>query len=368
MSVYEIGKDLSSAVGRWSGLGPYYAMFPIPFAFQVIREYSIPGDIVIDPFSGRGTSVYAAAMQQRIGVGVEINPVGWLYGRVKLRPASEERVLKRLDELAILASASDSAEHDTLPEFFHHCYSPTILSFLLQARQKLDWRQRIVDATLMSFILVYLHGKDGAALSNQMRQGKAMSPEYSVRWWREHGKRPPDVDPAHFLASRIRWRYSKGCPERTRSRVLLGDSTRVVPGLAAKLGGEKARLLFTSPPYYMVTNYHYDQWLRLWMLGGPDRPCGGRGEWQRKFYSKEGYERLLTTVFLDCKQILSRDAVVYVRTDARPFTLETTKQVLASTFSDRRMECIDRPLTRSSQTALFGDKQLKPGEVDIVLA
>src|SRR5438045_7184443 len=85
-----------TAIGRWAALGPYYAMFPIPFAFNVIQSYSEPGDAVLDPFAGRASSIYAAAVLNREAYGVELNPVGWLYGRVKLRPASRESVTKRI--------------------------------------------------------------------------------------------------------------------------------------------------------------------------------------------------------------------------------------------------------------------------------
>src|SRR5260370_16115060 len=80
------------------------------------------------------------------------------------------------------------------------------------ARENLGWRACRVDRTVMALMLVYLHGKQGAALSNQMRQTKSMAPDYAVRWWRERGLVPPDLDPVDFLLSRLRWRYARGLP------------------------------------------------------------------------------------------------------------------------------------------------------------
>jgi hypothetical protein len=60
---------------------------------------------------------------------------------------------------------------------------------------------------------------------------------------------------------------------------------------------QPARLLLTSPPYFRLTNYHYDQWLRLWMLGGS--PTANRlGEENRgKFEGRVAYSKLLVTAF-----------------------------------------------------------------------
>lgn len=359
-------KDFSTPVGRWAGLGPYYAMFPLDFAFEVVRRYSSVGDGVLDPFAGRGSSIFAAASQERIGYGIEINPVGWLYGRVKLHPATRARVLCRLQEMGKDLPAYASAADD-LPEFFSYCYCEDVRRFLLKSRTELAWKTSRVDATLMSLILVYLHGKTGSALSNQMRQGKAMSPDYSVRWWTERGLVPPNLDAVEFLKPRINWRYAKGKLTGTDSRVFLGNSIQILPRLANAERRPEFKLLFTSPPYCGITNYHYDQWLRLWMLGGPSRPGGGKGEHRGKFDSQADYRSLLTDVFSRSARLLAPDAVVYVRTDAREFTLETTKEVLVEAFPGKRMEIIARPASKTSQTILFGDKTEKPGEVDVVL-
>jgi hypothetical protein len=103
----------STAIGRWVGLGPYYAMFPSEFAFKVVSEHCPPGGAVLDPFAGRASSVYAAAALERSGYGIEINPVGWLYGRVKLRPAAKSRVIARIRQLGRLAAAADQVRCDT---------------------------------------------------------------------------------------------------------------------------------------------------------------------------------------------------------------------------------------------------------------
>ena len=359
-------RTFQTAVDRWASVGPYYAMFPLEFAYEVVERYTQPGDRVLDPFVGRGSSIYAAAAIGRSGCGIEINPVGWVYSTVKLRPTTQGRVLQRLHEIGREA-AKVNVGQAKLPEFFDWAYSAEVLRFLLAAREMLRWKQSKVDRTLMAFILVHLHGRRSSSLSNQMRDSKAMAPDYAVRWWAEREMGPPDVDPVAFLEQRIEWRYKKGKPNLS-GEVILGDSVRLLnSGYYRSAFAESFDLLFTSPPYCGVTNYHYDQWLRLWMLGQHPSPKRRGSRWQKKFESKADYRDLLAGVFGGAAQLLSDEAVVVVRTDAREFTLLATIEALRATFPNKQLHEKRQPFIRQTQTALYGDYSKKPGEVDLVM-
>jgi DNA modification methylase len=357
-----------TAAARWEGVGPYYAMFPVAFAEKVIIRHTAPGDMVLDPFAGRGTAVFSAAVHGRRGIGMEINPVGWVYSQAKLQPARQEYVTKRLAEIEKISHRCRGAAR-TAPSFFRHCYQENVLQFLIAARAHLDWRNSRVDCTAMAFLLVNLHGKRNAALSNQMRQTKSMSPAYAIRWWRERNMRPPDVDPLEFLRKRMEWRYAKGTPELGDSRVYLGDSVRILPHVPRYWANQhtRARLLLTSPPYYGVTNYHYDQWLRLWLLGGPPTSHRIGGKHKGKFENKPQYRQLLLDVFDRSKRLLRRDGIVYVRTDRREITLNTTREVLREVFPNHQLRCKSRPYFRPTQTRLFSHVEPRVGEIDLIL-
>jgi hypothetical protein len=340
-------------------------MFPTDFATQVVNEYTENGDTILDPFAGRATSLFAAASTNRIGLGVEINPVGWVYGKAKLQTASRRAVEDRLRWLG--TKASDYRQQAAaLPGFFHWCYCRRVREFLVGARDLLDWRRRKADWTTMALLLVDLHGKVESALSNQMRQTKAMSPQYSVEWWRERDLKPPERDPVEFMLKKIAWRYAKGRMKANESRVYLGDSRERLSAIA-KQSGRRARLLFTSPPYHGVTNYFYDQWLRLWLLGGPSEPRSPGEECKRKFENRQHYVEMLRTVFEKSKPLLLRRAIVCVRTDARKFTKEATIEALETAFPLKKLRRESHSIPEFTQTALFDSDLQAEGEVDLVM-
>ena len=61
-----------------------------------------------------------------------------------------------------------------------------------------------------------------------------------------------------------------------------------------------------------------------------------------------------------------RDAVWYLRVDARERTLAVARRVMGTLLPDHRR--YERPSSspRRTQTALYGDYRVKPGDVDLV--
>lgn len=353
---------------RWAGVGPYYAMFPVDFCDHVVETYTSVGDTILDPFAGRGTAIFSAATKSRYGVGVELNRVGWVYSQTKLNVASRDDVVGRLREIGRLADRHSSKTD--LPLFFSWCFSASLRQFLVTARKHLDWRYNKLDRTLMALLLVNMHGKRENSLSNQMRQTKSMSPDYAINWWKARNLRPPSLDPVEFMEKRIEWRYAKGSPMTNNSFVCLGDSTlRLldVQRRASALSIPPATLLLTSPPYCGITNYHYDQWLRLWLLGGPPNAFAIPGKHKGKFADQQKYRQLLFQVFNKAKPLLDKDATIYVRTDHRELTLRITTEVLNEVFPKKWMRKYVRPVNKPTQTHLFCNKIEKSAEVDIVL-
>jgi DNA methylase len=358
-------RTFGTARARWTGIGPYYAMFPAEFCDRVVQKYTSVGDAVLDPFAGRGTAVFSAASLNRRALGIELNPVGWVYGKTKLKPAGKEALLHRLDVLGHLAD-EHTEEASLLPRFFHRCFHKDVRRFLLSARHNLDWQRDTVDRTLMSLILVNMHGKRHDSLSNQMRQTKAMAPKYAIQWWKDRGLYPPKVNPVAYLGKKIAWRYAKGVPKCLGSELLLGDSSQLLAQVSSSKWSNCA-LLLTSPPYFGITNYHYDQWLRLWLLGGRPNDVTVKDKYTGKFQNRNEYEELLNNVFDSAARLMRTKSTIYVRTDRRQPTYYLTVEALKSTFPKHSLTRRIMPYKTQTQTALFGHFAPKFGEIDLIM-
>ena len=320
---------------RWYGLGRYYAMFPAPFVTNAVRTFTDSGDVVMDPFSGRGNAPYIAAALGRPSVAVDILPVAWLFTTAKLNPLqSVDGVLARLEGLRRAVRPQDT-KHHTL--FESMAWAPPVMGLLRTARRELNWKESRVDWTLTAFIALHMQDSDPNGLSNRLSPTVAHSPSYAVRWWKSRGLlHPPETDPVAYLADRIRRRYTFGVPSLADSETWLGDAR-------TKLGeadGHNVKLILTSPPYHDMTDYWNDQWIRLWLLGADMRKNWNRTQ---KHSNLAAYQRLINGVFSGAKHHLRNDGAVIIRCGDRPTTADTCRAAIQSnwpswTIFERRTE------------------------------
>ena len=61
----------------------YPAAFSPVFAETIIKNFTKPGEIVLDPFVGGGTAAVEAIALQRKFYGVDVNPLSVLVSKVK---------------------------------------------------------------------------------------------------------------------------------------------------------------------------------------------------------------------------------------------------------------------------------------------
>src|SRR5687768_2992097 len=99
---------------------PYFAMFPESFVQKQLLAYTRPGDQVLDPFCGRGTTILEGLLNDRRTIGSDINPVAVCVAGAKADVPRPDEVSLRIDALAQeFANAPDEPALED--EFFNLC-------------------------------------------------------------------------------------------------------------------------------------------------------------------------------------------------------------------------------------------------------
>jgi SAM-dependent methyltransferase len=276
---------------RLNAVCPYYTMFPLDFPLRQLELFP-DAKRVLDPFCGRGTTLYAARLARRWAVGVDISPVAVAIAQAKTVKVGAA-VVVRLAEDAIRESATVSVPEG---EFWEWGFHPDTLREVVALRELLLSGIDTASARILrALVLGSLHGPRNKGLpsylSNQMPRTYASKPGYAVRYWREHGMPPVRVDTIDLVKRKAR-RLLDNCPPPLAGRVMLGDAASVVAHLRQRFD-----LVITSPPYYGMRTYVPDQWLRNWFVGGPaEVPYGSGGQLARQ-PSQESFVSALSDVW-----------------------------------------------------------------------
>ena len=94
----------------------YRACFKPSLPAFFIERLSKPGDLVLDPFMGRGTTLLEASLRSRVPCGNDVNPLSSMLVRPRLSPPSLAAVHERIDALDLWWSGDIDPD---LLVFFH---------------------------------------------------------------------------------------------------------------------------------------------------------------------------------------------------------------------------------------------------------
>ena len=317
----------------------YLASFPASLAHAFIARYSRPGDVVLDPFSGRGTAPLQANAEGRIGVGNDLNPFAHLLTAAKVEPASAAETRTRIAALR-LAWAADAgawlalgervvahphhpasrvpapgsgdgpdAREEAVPDEVALAFHPRTLGQLLLVRSQLRLDDR-VDRFLAGAMAGILHGKTPSYLSTIMPNTFSMAPRYVRDFVTRTGFQAPERDVLDALSAKLDRLYRQPLPAGT-GLALHGDARtagrRVRSALRARGLPDRARLVVTSPPYLRVLKYGYYNWLRTWLLGFDARAIDAELD---DAHQREPYLVFLREVLADIRPVLTDDAIV----------------------------------------------------------
>lgn len=186
---------------------PYFTMFPLEYPLRVLKGYRKNNPIIMDPFCGRGTTLFAARQLGLAAWGIDSSPVAVAIAQAKLCKVNINKTL----ELANSYIETDRVYEMPTSEFFQYAFSPSVLKQVCAIREGLLRVNDETDATVLlrAAMLGCLHGQMSkraetqAYFSNQMPRTFSTKPEYSVRYWKEKGLIPPDIDVMNVLLRKL---------------------------------------------------------------------------------------------------------------------------------------------------------------------
>ena len=277
---------------------------PPQLARVLVEWLSDPGDIVYDPFSGRGTVALESILAGRVAWAADANPLAVALSKAKVGLPSGRSINRRLDDLRrqYVAMRGQNDHFDT-PSDIRMLYARNTLDQLCFLRERLGDSQ--TDAFITAMILGMLHGnhsKSGATrgFSISMPNTFAMSPGYVKSYIKEHNLLAPEVDVFSLLTQKVD-RLALPTRSLKHGHAWEGDARRPPKKVA------KAKLLLSSPPYLQVIKYAKYNWVRLWYLGHDWRDVDNR---LMASGSLERYCTFLRTSLEASSGLLTKDAVV----------------------------------------------------------
>ena len=241
----------------------YRACFKAELPAFFIDRLSKPGDAILDPFMGRGTTLLEAALRGRRVYGNDINPLSALLIRPRLRSIELQDVAEALK--TVDWSAGETEREDLLA-FYH----PDTLRQLNSLRAWLAVRAPLNEPNpdpVADWIRMVALGRLSGH-SPGFFSGRSMPPNQAVSIAAQNkinerlGLTPPVRDVAAQIHRKSNSLLRQRCLDTPADQMLCTG-----PAWDIDLPEASIDLVVTSPPFLDIVDYAADNWLRCWFAG-----------------------------------------------------------------------------------------------------
>jgi hypothetical protein len=286
----------------------YPARFSPLFVREVIRHYSRPGDVILDPFMGGGTSVVEALALGRKIIGVDLNTLAHFVSTVKTTPLNN-------DDIEIL--------YGWLAEVQKDCFKgigeiDTPVRNLPRHLQR-TWADLITQAAWLPAERQRNFARCALLKTGQWAvdcKESVPSSSATLQQFAEHFAEMLDA-----VREFVRFCHISGIKRSTirRNRLLLCRSTAGLEGEAKLATFAKPRLVVTSPPYPAV-HILYHRWqvqgrretpAPYWLTSLKDGHAASHYTFgSRSVLGLDNYFRNVQECFGSVRRVVARNALV----------------------------------------------------------
>ena len=247
----------------------YRACFKPQLPRFFIERLTKRGDVVFDPFMGRGTTLLEAALLNRVPVGCDDNPLCERLISPRLHPPTIEQVKERLESILFNSQCEAS---DELLVFYH----PQTLRQLYALRSYLANRQKCgafdsIDAWIQMVAINRLTGHSKGFFSvYTLPPNQAVSVE-SQRKINERLKQQPEFRSVpDLILAKTKSLLRDITPALREGIIAASEKAKIITGNCEgvpALESSSVDLIVTSPPFLNIVDYSADNWLRCWFIG-----------------------------------------------------------------------------------------------------
>lgn len=279
----------------------YRACFKPQLPRFFVERLTRPGDVVYDPFMGRGTTLLEAALLERVPYGCDINPLSEILLRPRLEPPNLPEVKARL---AGIDFDRPRGIWDDLLVFYH----PQTLAALTNLREYLLTKAQAgpldrVDAWIRLVATNRLTGHSRGFFSvYTMPPNQAVSVASQRRINEKREQVPPLRNVPEIILKKSRALLKQLTAGERRSLARLAPQTLLLTGSCDRtpaIPDGTVSLVVTSPPFLDIVNYQTDNWLRCWFNG---LDAAAVPIWQLKKPSQ--WQEQMSLVFAELQRVL----------------------------------------------------------------
>ena len=226
------------------------------------------GDVVYDPFSGRGTTVIEAGLSGRNVFANDANPLSRIITEPRFFPPDPAAVEKRL---ALIPRDGERATID-LSMFYHPDTEKEIVAlkqYILNRRA--DCRDDMIDRWIAMVATNRLTGHSKGFFSVYTLPPNQAVSQQSQHRINQKLQQTPDYRETHrIILNKTRSLLRSLSPSDKMNLKRAGKKARLLTGDARstpEIPDSSVQLTVTSPPFLDIVQYREDNWLRCWFNG-----------------------------------------------------------------------------------------------------
>lgn len=244
----------------------YRACFKSELPKFFINLFTNKGDIVYDPFSGRGTTPIEAALNCRIPFANDVNPLSEILSKPRIFPPNIDLILKRLNTIDLNLDIKPDID---LTMFFH---SKT-LNELISLRNYLNERnitgkEDDIDSWIRMISTNRLTGHSKGFFSvYTLPPNQATTPERQKIINEKRNQVPEYRDIKKIIMNKSKQLLRNISEHELEKLKKVNFLSRFYSNDARntkEISDEVIKLTVTSPPFLNIVHYSQDNWLRCW--------------------------------------------------------------------------------------------------------